>query len=180
MTVMFEPFFGVPQSAVRNGKLKDITGSASKLYLVLCHDSERNVTRELRFTLNQLRKLTGLCLNTVAKARDELVKAGLVHAQPYGVEGYVFALCDPDTGRPWPLHPREPFKLPRKNARPTEANTRVTSSIRHRKPPKMEIAGSEFPFGANSPEERNAVRKGIESATQEPSLRLRWEDIGTG
>jgi hypothetical protein len=175
MTTMFEPFVGVPQSAIRSGKMRGLSGAAIVLYLALCHESERYSTREITRTVAELQALVGRCPNTLAKARVELVHAGLVQAAPFGPEGYTFLLCDPETGRPWPLAPREPFKLPRKNARPTDAPAGVTSTTHPRRPTKMEIAGTSFPYGANAPEQPGEVRKPVESAPQQPSTASRWE-----
>jgi hypothetical protein len=102
MSVMFERFFGTPQSFVRLGKIKGISGAASKLYTALCHESERWSTREVTRTVAELQLLVGGSRNSHAKARAELIQAGLVQAEPYGAEGFIFVLCDPATGEPWP------------------------------------------------------------------------------
>ena len=175
MTTMFEPFVGVPQSAIRLGKMRDLSGTAIALYVALCHESERYSTREIMRTVAKLQALVGRCPNSLAKARVELVRAGLVQAEPFGPDGYTFLLCDPETGRPWPLAPREPFKLPRKNARPTDAPAGVTSTTHPRRPTKMDLAGTNFPFGANAPEQPSAPRKPVESIPQQPTEPRRWE-----
>ena len=104
---MFPQFFGVPQSAMRRGILKGLSGSAIKLYIALCHESERCRSRELKRTVSQLRKLVGGAPNSHVKARRELARAGLVQFVNRGAEGFVFRLCDPVTSQPWPGDPKE-------------------------------------------------------------------------
>ena len=101
MTVMCKPFFAIPQAAMRLGKLRELGPVAFKLYIALWHDSERYSTRELRRTVAQLQALVGGSRNSHAKARAELVRVGLVVAEAYGAEGFVFHLCNPETGKPW-------------------------------------------------------------------------------
>jgi hypothetical protein len=107
MTVMIDKFFGVPREIVRDGKLKNLGGVASKLLMVLWCKSEQYCTRTLRFTTAELEELTGCSRNALIKARAALVSAGLVQAEPYGVKGFVFHLCDPNTGKPWPGNPKQ-------------------------------------------------------------------------
>ena len=114
MTVMFPQFFGVPQSAMRRGILKGLSGSAIKLYIALCHESERCRSRELKRTVSQLRKLVGGAPNSHVKARRELARAGLVQFVNRGAEGFVFRLCDPVTSQPWPGDPKEPVPYQKK------------------------------------------------------------------
>jgi len=84
MSVMFEPFFGLPQSFVRLGKIKDISGMALKLYTALCHESERWMTREVTRTVSELQALVGGSRNSHAQARAQLISTGLVRAEPFG------------------------------------------------------------------------------------------------
>lgn len=152
MSVMFKLFFGIPQSAMRLGKIKDISGIATKVYNALCHESERHQTRELTRTVAELRALVGGSSNSHAKARTELIEAGLIQAEPYGPAGFVFVLCDPETGKPFPGHPTQRAIYQRKGGPPVAANQDATQSGKTKKPPKIEGAGTSFPFGCNDPE----------------------------
>ncbi|HEY5330420.1 MAG TPA: hypothetical protein VIJ79_11080 [Acidobacteriaceae bacterium] len=178
MTTMFEPFFGFPQSAVRLGKLKSISGFASKLYIGLCHEFERYSTRERIFTVSQLQALVGGSRNSHAKARIQLITAGLVQAEPYGTEGFIFQLCDPETGAPWPLPPRERVVLPRKGKPVAVATQDVSKSAAFRKPPKIDSAGTSFAYGFNvsAPVERPFAAP--QSNHRETVTPLRWDEIG--
>lgn len=107
MTVMIDKFFGIPREILRHGKLKDLSGVASKLLMALWCKSEQYCTRTVRCTTAELEELTGCSRNALIKARADLVGAGLVQAEPYGVKGFVFHLCDPNTSKPWPGDPKQ-------------------------------------------------------------------------
>ena len=160
MTVMFPRFFGIPQSAIRSGKVKELSGSALKLYVALCHDSERHCTRELTRDTTQLQELVGGCRNSHAKARAELVKAGLVRAELYGTEGYVFHLCDPETGKPLPIPPKQKMTYRPQNS-PLAPTADVPADPAKLLPPKIDFAGTEFPFGANAPAAKSSTRDSV-------------------
>ena len=176
MTTMFEPFFGIPQSVVRLGKLKNLTGFASKLYLALCHESERRMTRELVLTVSQLRTLVGGSRNSHTDARTRLVRAGLVQAESYGVDGYVFHLCNPETGEPWPSHPRERITYRPKGNALTVRTGEDSKVTKRKRPPKSEFAGTKFPFGHKpSTEGTSSIPVAGREIVISP---LTWDEIG--
>lgn len=146
MTVMFSEFFGVPHGVVRSGKLHDLSGSAFKLYAALCYESERYRTREFTRKTGQLRALVGCSRNSHAKARAELIKAGLIEADEYGAEGFVYRLCDPKTGKPWPGDPRIPIQYQKKNISVEKGPMPITS---HQRSTSIANTGTEFSFGHN-------------------------------
>jgi hypothetical protein len=170
MTVMCDRFFGVPQSAMRLGKIKALSPSALKLYIALWHESERYSIRELARTVKQLAELVGGSRNSHAKARTELTNVGLVIADPYGTDGFLFQLCDPETGKPWPLNPTERPTYQRKD---TTVSAEERSPSKARTVSKSENAGTKFPFGWNSADQVPSVA--ASPATLNP---LRWDDIG--
>jgi hypothetical protein len=170
VTVMCKPFFAIPQAAMRLGKLRELGPVAFKLYIALWHDSERYSTRELRRTVAQLQALVGGSRNSHAKARAELVRVGLVVAEAYGAEGFVFHLCNPETGKPWLLDPREPAPYVRKGTSPAE---NPQAPARFKKPAKIENSGINFPFGRNDPN-CPATAPGPEQT----SPLLTWDEVG--
>ena len=148
MTVMCELFFGIPQSAIRLGKIKGLSPFAVKLYLALWHESERHRTRELARTTAQLQALVDGSPNTHAKARAELAKAGLVVVEPSGQDGFIYQLCDPATGKPWPLRPTDKPQYQKKG---TPSAAVPQSSVKSQSSPKIDSTGTNFPFGWNDP-----------------------------
>jgi hypothetical protein len=178
MSVMFPKYFGVPWSSLRDGKMKGLSGMATKVYVALYHESEHYCTRELKRTVAQLQELVGGSPNSHAKARAELIRAGLVQAEPFGSEGFVFALCDPETGQPWPGDPKERVIYQRKGAPPSVVPLDATSHVKPKKPPKINSAGTSFPFGANAPEQPNPLRKPIEPDPPSATPSLSWDEIG--
>ena len=169
MTVMCERFFGVPQPAVRLGKVKELSPIAVKLYLALWHESERYSTRELTRTTAQVQALVGGSPNSHTKARTELAQAGLVVSEPYGTEGFVFVLCNPETGKPWPFPPKEKLQYQKKG---TSSATVAQSPVKSERPPKIENAGTSFPFGWNDSNGPTAA-----PSDKRVSAALNWEGI---
>jgi hypothetical protein len=114
MTTMIAEFSGVPREIVRHGKLKNLSGVALKLYMALWHQSERYRTRMLRCSTTELEELTGCSRNALITARADLARAGLVQGEPHGGRRFVFHLCDPNTGKPWPGDPKQRIIYERK------------------------------------------------------------------
>jgi hypothetical protein len=150
---------------------------AVKLYMALWHESERFCSREVTRTVAQLQDLVGGSPNSHAKARVELVEAGLVLAEPFGREGFVFHLCDPATGVPWPKDPREKVHYERTRESIREGDSSEPATFRKRKRPKGDIAGISFPFGANNPNSSsnpNEVMCQVDGGKPEPPT---WDEI---
>jgi len=143
VSTMFPKFFGVPQQAVRMGKMKSLSGTAYKLYVTLCHESERYSTRERTYTTKALITLMGGSPNAHKKARDELIRAELVQVEQMGTEGFVYHFCNPETGKPWPLSPTEKVVYQPKNAPPIA----ITQDVSRFKPPEIDDAGTSFNYG---------------------------------
>ena len=157
MTVMCRLYFGIPQGAIRLGMMKELSGIAVKLYVALWHESEQYSTRELTRTVAELRELVGGSPNSHAKARDELVRAGLAQIEPFGREGFVFHLCDPTTGKPWPVHPQERVLYIKKNAPLSPLPEEHSTPAPARKRPKMDDAGTSFNFGHNEAKDESTL-----------------------
>ena len=170
MTVMCERFFGIPQAVVRDGMIERLSPVAVKLYIALWHESERYSTRELKRTVTQLQKLVGGSRNSYAKARRELSQAGLLSADAYGSDGFIFHLFNPKTGKPWPLKPTEKPVYQRKGA-PAVASSQAPA--RSTEPPRIQDTGTDFIFGFNGPQSNAPAPSG------EPSRQsLSWSEIG--
>ena len=167
---MCERYFGIPQTAVRLGKVKELSPVALKLYLALWYESERCCTRELKRTVAQLQTLVGGSRNSYTKAKGELAQAGLLSAEAFGMEGFIFHLFDPETGKPWPLSPKEKPHYQRKGAAlaaSSQAQTRSTE------PQRILNTGTDFDFGANNPE----LTSNAQSREQNRAP-LSWDETG--
>jgi hypothetical protein len=174
---MFPKFFGIPQVSLRNGKIKGLGRTAAKVYMALCHESEYHSTRELARTVAQLQALVGGSPNSHAKARAELIRAGLVQAEPFGTEGFVFVLCDPETGAPWPLHPKERVLYKPKGATSAASPLDTATHVKPGKPPRIDSTGTSFSFGANAPELCGPCGKANEPNHEQAVQSLQWDEI---
>ena len=168
MTVMIAEFFGLPHSVVRNGKWRRLGGFAAKLYGFLWYESERLRTRELTLTTRQLiAQGTGGSRNTIAGSVRELVAAGLITAEYFGPKGYVFVLCDPETGKPWrSSHTDTIAYVPKKKAKPKIIPPKLGNSS---------VAGVAFPYGWNTVEVQEQVCEAPPTSSG-----ISWEKIGIG
>lgn len=170
MTVMIDCFFGLPQTFVRGLKIKSLSLIAVKLYIALWYESERYRSRELIRTTRALIDLVGGSRNSHAKARRELVSAGLVEIEPYGPDGFIFHLCNPETGKPWSMPPTERVIYQRRGAPPALI---APNSPHTAKPPKSPIAGTNFPYGSNIAKNGSDIQPLAETLAS-----LKFEEFG--
>jgi hypothetical protein len=117
MTVMLPQFFGVPQRLVRSGLLTRLKPAQLCLYVGLLHDSERYCTRELIRSDQQLTALTGVSPRSLRDARIKLQEHGLIQYQLHPGRRCTYVICDPLTGKPYPLDPKEKILYSRKTAK---------------------------------------------------------------
>ena len=87
-----------------------------------------------------------------------------------GTERFIFHLCDPKTGKPWPLDPRVKVAYQPKGTRPIVGAQGSTES---RKPSKIDNAGTSFAFGWSKDNCPPA-----EPQRQDSISPLTWEEIG--
>jgi len=167
---MCEPFFGLPQTVVRRGILRELGPVALKVYVALWYESERYCTRELKRTVGQLKQLVGGCRNSYTKAIRELAEASLLSADALGSEGFVFHLFDPETGGPWDSDPKKkPVYCPKR----TNPEASPPTPAKHASRPKTLSRSTDFQFGCNVPNVSSAVR------TNSQGYRVpKWDEIG--
>jgi len=114
VTVMFPRFFGVPQKVIREGLWAKMKPSEQSLFVCLLHESERCSTRELARTDAQLYALSGVSPRAFCNARKKLQERGLILYQRGRGNVYIYAICDPEAGLPWPGDPKEPVRYKKK------------------------------------------------------------------
>lgn len=160
MTVMIDRFFGIPPGIIRLGKVKSLSGAAVKLLMALWHESERNCTRTLRYTTAELEELTGCSRNALITARADLVRAGLVQVEPYGVKGFVLHLCNPETGKPWPGDPKQRIIYVKKGAASHPQSSDDERVEKQRQDAAVEPAALNVPQSENpSPRAESIIEK---------------------
>jgi hypothetical protein len=176
MTVMIAEFFGLPHSLVREGKLQKLNGTAVRLLVFLWHESERLRTRELTLVDRDITRSLKAHRNSLAAARTELKNAGLVIADSFGQKGFLYQLCDPKTGKPWPGPPKVPIKYVK---RFRDSSAESDSQARRNAAKGIsnsELAGVTFPYGANAPEAR------VSEAATSVSIsknEVPWDEVGS-
>jgi hypothetical protein len=150
MTTMFAEFFGMPQRVIRSGIWAKMKPSERSLYVCLFHDSERYRTRELQRTDSQICELAGLSSRACRDARIKLAERGLLRYKRGSGNVYVYTLCNPGTGEPWPGDPKKPIRYIKKANPITSADAGSvppTTDLRKRdQPPRGDIHGIPLSF----------------------------------
>jgi predicted DNA-binding transcriptional regulator len=149
MTTMFDKFFGMPNSVIRSGTWAAMKPAEQSLYTCLLHDSERYRTRELQRTDAQICKLAGLSSRACRDARIKLHERGLVRYKRGNGNVYVYTLCNPETGEPWPGDPKQPIRYIKKVDRVTSEDPRSASpstNLAERDQPRRDIQGIPLSF----------------------------------
>lgn len=101
------PWFAVPQHVIRSGVWHDLKPGEKGLYITLLHESERYSTRQLAPRLDRnLSELSGVSPRSLRDARIKLQERGLIQFTP-SQHGYIYTICDPRTGFPFPGSPKE-------------------------------------------------------------------------
>jgi hypothetical protein len=91
------------------------------LYVYLMAESERQCTRELKRTDEEIHAVVGTPARTLCRARKRLAEFGLVQCQRIGGNRVSYVICDPITLAPYPGDPRQPARY-LKRAGETKAN----------------------------------------------------------
>jgi hypothetical protein len=107
VTTMFDRYFGIPQSVIRSGTWAQMKPTEQSLYICLLHESERYRTRELRRTDAQLCQISGLSSRSFCNARKKLQEHALFLCKRSAGNVYIYTLCNPKTGLPWPGDPKQ-------------------------------------------------------------------------
>ncbi len=118
----------MPQALLRKGLLSQLSGTAVKLFTVICHDSERYCTRRLTRTTVELKSQVGCSRNSLIKARADLVNLGLVKIEINIRQEFVIELCDPETGKPWPGDPKQVPKYQKRSSKGGDARAAEVSA----------------------------------------------------
>ena len=110
VTTMIERWFGVPWDVFRDGRWASMKPGEQNLYLYLMHESERYSTRELRRTDDELSQLTEMSSRTFCNSRKKLQELKLIVCARGAGNVYLYKICDPRTGMPWPGDPKKPIE----------------------------------------------------------------------
>ena len=142
MTVMIDSFFGVHPYLLRFGLWRKMKPGEKDLYLYLMEESERCCTREIRATDAQVRVAVGAASRTLCNARKKLQEHGLIRYKAGQGNRYIYVICDPKTGLPYPGDPRTPMVVP-KRARSTETELPRNSVLSSpRREPRLDASKS--------------------------------------
>src|SRR5947208_2217899 len=92
-------YFQIPQAIIRRSMLKEMTGSALKLYVAVLYEAQRYSNPNITLTSREAERTTGLSANSVSSARTALVDGGYLKAA-VSSRGCEYIICDPETAQP--------------------------------------------------------------------------------
>jgi hypothetical protein len=141
VTVMFDRYFGIPQHVIRTGLWADMKPSEQSLYVCLLHESERYSTREIQRTDAAFCKLSGLSSRAFCTARKRLQERRLLLCRRGKGNVYIYTICNPESGTPWPGDPKKRIAYRKKHETgPNNANPTVQNSPHGQAIPVMFIS----------------------------------------
>lgn len=129
MTVMLDRFFGVHPHVIRSGLWARMKPGEKDLYVFLMEQSERHRTRELRATDRQIAEAVGVAPRTLCNSRKKLWEYGLIQYKAGNGNRYIYTICNPVTGLPYPGDPKA---APAKYEKPIEGNGNSKSQAEER------------------------------------------------
>jgi hypothetical protein len=106
MTILLPRYSGFPPEIFERGIVPRMGASALRLYLFLCRTSDRKSTLQFSVTDKEVKLQTGASPRALRDARINLIDLGLVSCEKALGGSYTYALCDVDTGRPFPGDPK--------------------------------------------------------------------------
>ncbi|HEY6351480.1 MAG TPA: hypothetical protein VI636_18915 [Candidatus Angelobacter sp.] len=92
-----------------------------RLYLCLMHRSERYSSREVTITDDDVRKEVGAASRTLCNARKKLQELGLIQYRKVAGNKYVYVICNPATGKPYPEDPKKPIRYKKREKQEPES-----------------------------------------------------------
>jgi hypothetical protein len=118
VTVMLDKFFGVHPHVIRSGLWSRLKPGEINLYIYLMAESERCCTRQMRRRDADVTAAVGVAGRTLCNARKKLQEYRLVLCDKGEGNKYIYTICNPETGEPYPGDSRDPITC----AKRTNAN----------------------------------------------------------
>jgi hypothetical protein len=106
MTVMLGRYSGFSPEIFERAIVPRMRDSDLRLYLFLCRASDRKSSRQFTATDKEIREQSGASPRALRDARINLTAFGLISCKKFPGGSYTYALCDPDTGQPYPGDPK--------------------------------------------------------------------------
>jgi len=179
------PYFQVPDSFVRRGDLRDMSGSAVKYYVFLCQQLNQTGQVELEYTNQDICTYTGIKdHNTARKAREELQERGRIRLRKGPSGGFIHSILS-DVGNVFtPVKGRKAVRLriPQERQRreaafirrfcyvhggETNHWDRGGESVCDERHPRVHKHGSPPPESSNSA--KSSRKKAVQAAWRQPN-----------
>jgi hypothetical protein len=154
MTYMLGRFTGYPPHIFESGVVAEIKDSSFRLYIFLTRVSDQKSSREFAILDSAISQRAGISPRSLTGARSELKRVGWIQCERAPGQGYLYRMCDPETGKPFPGDPRTPAPYKKRlRASAGSENKRLVKPVPKAEPlahPLKEEDGStSFDFGFN-------------------------------
>ncbi len=157
MSVMIPRFSGFPPELFEKGIAPKVSNTGLRLYIFLCRHSDRKSSRQFAVSDKEISQHTGASVRALRDARINLTTLGLVVCQRSPGDAYLYSLCDPNTGRPYPGDPKTRLQYTKRDrlSPPKRSNAHglsATTSAIHEEPSSLESDDSDtsFDYGCNA------------------------------
>lgn len=107
MSVRIPRFFGVDPTVVDDGIVAKMSGTELRLFIYLMRRSDRYSTRKFKATDKDIVGGVGGSPAAYCTARKRLRSKGLIEFERNDGGHYVYQICDPATGKPYPGDPKQ-------------------------------------------------------------------------
>jgi hypothetical protein len=159
---MIPEFFGKPPQLYESPRCLGMSHANARLYDFLFWVSHRRSSLQFDVLDEEITKLTDLSPRTLATARKDLSKRGLIVCRRQ-TRGYTYVICDPKTGEPYSGEPKVQIRKERKNTpekqpdaapqktrvEPTKPTTQTTLHVLPVRPDGRPDYGFDKIFGAS-------------------------------
>jgi hypothetical protein len=163
-------YFQLPDSFVRSGNLRDLSGSAVKYYVFLCQQLNQTGQVELEYTNQEICDFTGIKDHKTAKsAREELRASRRMEFRKGPSGGYIHVVLS-DSGEAFtPAKGRRPvrYRVRRETAKPAPRGN-PTVSASDVAPPESQIQQSPSASPPSVPEPEPAPQPAIRLQSESP------------
>lgn len=106
MSVRIPRWFGFPPELIDNGQVASMSESDLRLCLYLYGKSDRCSSRRFEAKDKDITCKVGISQRSLRDARKHLVQFGIIAIERESGGCFVYTLCDPKTGQPYPGDPK--------------------------------------------------------------------------
>jgi hypothetical protein len=122
MTTRFPTWYGKPPEFIKLRRHVGMPRGSAMLYDYLCWVSDRRSSRKFELEEKEVADMSDVSIRRLRDARNDLAARGLIVSERRSGGRYVFELCDPATGLPYPGNPNHSIRSKKESPMPEPAD----------------------------------------------------------